>query len=236
MTKQDFYRKEYKRLNPSWSDSLSIYRNLIDAETGPNTRLLDVGCGRGEFLKNIYRKTAYAYGIDPDEAAIKENNYIQNKFVGTVEKLPFDSNFFDLVVMCWVLEHLENPALAFKEIHRVLKPGGQIIFLTPNTWNYNVWIIRVIPNKFHHFLTQKLYKRQEGDTYPVRYRANCVKTISKTLENACFLKKEIMLNGDPSYISFNRITFAIARVIEKILDFKPLNTYKVHIIGKFEKV
>lgn len=36
---------------------------------------------------------------------------------------------FDLVVMGWVAKHLENPQKVFNEIHRVLKPGGKVIFL-----------------------------------------------------------------------------------------------------------
>ena len=86
--------------------------------------------------------------------------------------MPFKDNFFDVVVCAWVLEHLSDPNKAFKEIYRVLKPGGKVIFITPNALNYNVWLIRLIPDRFHDFLTKKLYNRQENDTFSKKYLIN----------------------------------------------------------------
>lgn len=235
MRKQEFYQQEYRRLKPSWRDSLTIYRDIIDRETNTTTRILDVGCGHGDFLKPVYDKTPHTYGVDPDKEALDKNTLIKNKVVGTVEELPFESNFFDLIVSEWVLEHLPDPEKAFREIYRVLKPGGKVVFLTPNVWNYNVWIIRSIPNRFHHFFTRKLYERQEGDTYPVQYKINSVNKIATILEPMGFKKSQLILNGDPSYISFNKFLFALARLLERILDFKPLNFAKVHLIGVYEK-
>lgn len=235
MRKQEFYRQEYRRLKPEWRDSLSIYRDVIDQATNSDTRILDVGCGHGDFLKPVYDKTPYTYGIDPDKEALDKNKLIKNKVVGTVEEIPFENNFFDLVVSEWVLEHLPDPVKAFHEIYRVLKPGGKVVFLTPNVWNYNVWIIRAIPNRLHDFFTRKLYDRQEGDTYPVQYKINSVKKIANTLEPLGFKKSQVILNGDPTYISFNRPLFALGRLIERILDLKPFNIVKVHLIGVYEK-
>lgn len=93
----------------------------------------------------------------------------------------------------------------------------------------------MIPNVFHDFFTRKLYDRQEGDTYPVRYKINSVKRIEKTLGPIGFKKSQVILNGDPSYISFNRPLFAFACLLEKILDLRPLHFGKVHLIGVYEK-
>lgn len=45
--------------------------------------------------------------------------------------MPFDDNYFDLITMLAVLEHIENPDDMFKEIYRVLKPNGNLILTTP---------------------------------------------------------------------------------------------------------
>lgn len=235
MSKQEYYRQEYQRLKPNWRDSLTIYRDIISQTTNSNIRILDVGCGHGDFLKPVHAKTIHSYGLDPDKDAIAKNTFIKNITVGTVENLPFESNFFDLVISAWVLEHLPDPQKAFQEILRVLKHGGKVIFLTPNIWNYNVWIIRLIPEIFHDFFTKKLYDRQEHDTYPKQYRSNSVKKIAKTLETIGFKKSQIILNGDPSYISFNNILFKFACLLEEILDWQPLRFMKVHIIVIYEK-
>ncbi len=235
MNRQEFFRQEYRRLKPSWCNSLIIYRDIIDNYINTETKILDIGCGHGDFWKPVYDKTLYSYGIDPDQTALDKNIYIKNKIVGIVENLPFENNFFDIVVAAWVLEHLADPEKAFREVYRVLKPGGKVIFLTPNVWNYNVWIIHLIPDRFHDFFTKRLYNRQENDTYPKQYKINSVKKIAKILEPIGFKKSQLILNGDPSYISFNRLLFKFACLLERILDLKPFNIAKVHLIGVYEK-
>lgn len=234
MNTQQFYRKEYKKLNNNWEDSLILYKNHIQNSVFNEVKILDVGCGHIDFLKDIYLKTE-SYGIDLDEFALNKNEFIKYKEISDVEKMPFKDNFFDIVICSWVFEHLENPEFAIREIYRVLKFNGKIIFITPNVWNYNVWIIRLIPEIFHDFLTKKLYNRQEKDTYSKRYKLNSLFKIKRIFSKIGFVEDKIILNGDPSYISFNKFLFICACLIEKILNFKFLNFAKVHIIGIFIK-
>lgn len=235
MNRQEFYREEYRRLNPGWKDSQTIYHEILDIYTKEDTRILDVGCGHSDLLKQVHNKTLHTYGIDPDKKALGKNKFIKNKVVGSADNLPFQNNFFDLVISSWVLEHLENPGKVFQGIYRVLRPGGKVIFLTPNVWNYNVWFIMLIPNKLHNYFTRKLYGRQENDTYPVRYKINSVRKINKTLLPIGFKKIQLILNGDPSYISFNGLLFKLACLIERLFKTKLLSFAKVHIIGIYEK-
>lgn len=234
MNKQEFYRAEYSKLHPAWRRSLDIYRDLIDEKVTSDSYLLDVGCGHGELLKSVYAKTPHTYGLEPDAQVLEKNYLITHKVVGVVEHMPFSDGMFDVVVLEWVLEHLPNPEAAFREIYRVLKPGGRVVCITPNAWNYNTWIIRAIPNRFHAFFTKRLYGRQDGDTYPVQYKINTPARMEQILRGIGFKKHKIILNGDPTYISFNTPTFAFARGIEHFLDLKPFNFMRVHLIGVFD--
>lgn len=235
MLKQEFYRQEYKKLHPNWDDSQTVFKKTIEKYLGGQTRILDIGCGHTDFLRTAYEKTPHVYGIDPDENALQKNVLIKNKFACEASNMPFENNFFDMAVCAWVFEHFGNPLAALREINRVLVPGGKMIFLTPNAWNYNVWIIRAIPERFHDFFTKKLYGRQEGDTYPKQYKINTPGKIEKLFSAAGFSKSQIILNGDPSYISFNKPLFAFARMIEWMLSSKLLRSMRVHIIGVYEK-
>lgn len=233
--RQEFYRQKYRVLNPEWQDSLAIYKDIIVQNINKKTRLLDLGCGHSDFMKEAYNKTEHTYGIDSDRKAIEKNKIIKNKIVGFADRMPFADNFFDLVVSAWVMEHLNNSDKVFKEIYRVLKPEGKIIFLTPNVWNYNVWIIRIIPEIFHKPLVSYFYSRQENDTYPKKYKLNSVRKIDKTLLPIGLKKDQLILNGDPSYISFNKPLFRFACLIEKLLNKKSFSFTKVHIIGVYQK-
>ena len=236
MTRQEYYQQAYRRRKPSWQDCWEIYRGVINGYINEDTRVLDIGCGHGDVLRDIYARTPHTYGVDPDADALKLNTIIQHTAVGTAEALPFEDNFFDLAVSAFVLEHIDDPLSSFREIHRVLKPGGKVIFLTPNTWNYTVWIIRAIPNRFHDFLTRRLYRRQEHDTFPVRYRVNSARRVDRTLLPLGFRKVQLIFNGDPSYISFNQPLFKFACLLEAILDRPALQRARVHLIGIYEKI
>ena len=232
--RQEYYRDKYRRLKPQWKVSADIYRDIIDRYADNGMYILDVGCGHSEDLEPVYAKTNYTYGIDPDRRSIEKNRIIKNKFIASANELPFEDNFFDLVVSSWVLEHLENPKKVFDEIYRVLKPGGKVIFLTPNTWSYNVWLIRMIPNRLHGIFTRKLYNRHEVETYPVFYRINSPRKFDKLFSSIGYEKIDVIFNGDPSYISFNDVSFYFACALEEIFD-KFFTFAKVHAIGVFQK-
>jgi ubiquinone/menaquinone biosynthesis C-methylase UbiE len=97
--------------------------------------ILDVGCGEGFTLKRIYDSgiKSKAEGIEYLDSAIKigkkENPSIKIK-KGTIYKLPYPDNKFDLVICTEVLEHLENPELALMELKRV--SNKYVLISVPN--------------------------------------------------------------------------------------------------------
>ena len=103
----------------------------------PNSKLLDIGCGRGEFLDGFSKCGLNCFGVD-------QFNHAENYFPKTKlkisdlenEKLPYDDNYFDVVFSKSVIEHFYYPEKLIKEILRVLKPNGKVLTLTPD-WEYN---------------------------------------------------------------------------------------------------
>ncbi|KKQ35204.1 MAG: Methylase involved in ubiquinone/menaquinone biosynthesis [Microgenomates group bacterium GW2011_GWA2_37_6] len=103
--------------------------------------VLDVGCGEGFTLARLQKeKIGKEFeGIEADEAAIElgKKLYPRLKITkGDIYKLPYKSNSFDLVVCTEVLEHLENPKKAYRELIRV--SNKYILISVPNepffTW------------------------------------------------------------------------------------------------------
>jgi len=111
--------------------------------------MLDLGCGSGEPTEVIARalNIKEVYGVDIDEKALKEAAARGIKAVKidlNKDSLPFPSNYFDLVTMIEVIEHLYNTDHALMESWRVLKPGGYLALTTPNlAWLVNRLVLLV---------------------------------------------------------------------------------------------
>jgi SAM-dependent methyltransferase len=231
--RQQSARAEYRRRNPSWVDSVRMYRALIERAASQGARILDLGCGRNRLHGDdrSWPPSSRVFGADPDIAALASNTVIEHRVVSSGEELPFRSGSYDVVASAWVLEHLDHPGLVFSEVHRVLRKGGSFVFLTPNAWNYNALMIRAIPHRWHAGITRRLYGRGDGDAYPVRYRANTGVRLHRLLNAAGFEQTDLTYNGDPSYIAFNRPLLEISFGIERVLAAPPLRTAQVHLLG-----
>lgn len=102
-----------------------------------NSRLLDLGCGRGEYLRGFIEQGMEGFGIDQADIA-KEICPTATIKVGNLEdRLPFEDNYFDVVYSKSVVEHFYYPEKILAEIYRVLKPNGLVITMTPD-WAYNI--------------------------------------------------------------------------------------------------
>lgn len=99
-------------------------------------RVLDFGCGDGYFIAQFKDKAREIYACDIDlgrlEKARKQYPFIRFVSIEAGKKLPFTNNFFDLVFMIGVLEHVERPDFVLKELARVLKGNGQIVIHVPH--------------------------------------------------------------------------------------------------------
>jgi len=101
--------------------------------------ILDIGCYAGTFLEHVARRrdglTLTGVDFDPANLEIARMLNPQLEFVeGSAYELPVPDESVDCVTFQEVIEHLEGPAQALKEINRVLRPGGTLIVTTPNAY------------------------------------------------------------------------------------------------------
>lgn len=99
-----------------------------------DARLLDVGCGSGQFLYEMKQFGLRTCGVEPgdfDRKTSKKENL--NIFHGELKSARFHSNYFDIITLNHVLEHVNNPYETINEIYRILKNGGTFILGVPNT-------------------------------------------------------------------------------------------------------
>lgn len=112
---------------------------LTDSLTGK--LLLDAGCGTGWFSRRASDRGARVVSLDIGPNLLREVRKKTDSMLvaGTSMKLCFPDGTFDCVVSSEMLEHTPSPETAFRELARVLKPGGILIITTPNrAWHFSV--------------------------------------------------------------------------------------------------
>lgn len=100
----------------------------------PRGRLLDIGCGSGDWLHLMRARGWSVEGLDLDETAVanaKDRGLPVH--CGTVHDRKFPEAHFDAVTLNQVIEHVPDPIAVLSECHRILKPGGHLILYTPNS-------------------------------------------------------------------------------------------------------
>ncbi|MFC1515999.1 class I SAM-dependent methyltransferase [Thermodesulfobacteriota bacterium] len=107
----------------------------LDLIRSTDRTIVDIGCGEGITLEKIHRlfPDRTVLGID----TLSENIDICRKHgcnaeIGDVYNLPLPSGNADIVLFLEVIEHLEDPETAIREIHRILTPNGRLIIAFPN--------------------------------------------------------------------------------------------------------
>jgi SAM-dependent methyltransferase len=94
--------------------------------------VLDVGCGRGQYLEALAGMRQQGIGLDlsPGLAAEAHRRTAMPTIVGDAHRLPLADRSVDAALVLHVLNHLEAPTAALRECRRVTSPGGPVVILT----------------------------------------------------------------------------------------------------------
>jgi 2-polyprenyl-3-methyl-5-hydroxy-6-metoxy-1,4-benzoquinol methylase len=114
------------------------------------SRVLDVGCGIGNFLYEMRTVTGcQAYGIDISKTAAEtaRENYGIDVFTGTIMESPSPDNFFDVITAWAYLEHVNNPSAVLLKMSNLLKNDGLCIISIPNFDSLNA---KLFKDKWYH--------------------------------------------------------------------------------------
>ena len=168
-----------------------LKRILIQSKVKKHTlfNILDVGCGsdpESGLFKYITNKSKIALGLDINKnqlrkakSQLKSARKLSLEIVefirASANYLPFRKEFFDAIVSCEVIEHLQSPETFLSECNRISKNGGIIILSTPNSFTLSKFIGRFLGlfkqtrrfsidplhvHEFNHFELIKLLRTQ----------------------------------------------------------------------------
>ncbi len=122
--------------------------NLIEKFTKNKGKILDIGCSIGTLLDLARNKGFDCYGIEinKDAAKICKKKNLRVYQI-PIEKCSFNKNFFDLIIMNDIIEHLHNPKEVMDMVSSILKPNGILFMVTPDIGSFTS---RLLGKYWHH--------------------------------------------------------------------------------------
>ena len=136
--KKYFYKQKFNPdilglfINPFYFARRGLYINIRKYSSEISGRILDVGCGQKPY-QGLFNFEKYI-GMDiENEGHVHINEDIDVFYDGI--KFPFNENNFDAIITNQVFEHVFNPDVFLKEIHRVLKYKGKLLLTVPFVWD-----------------------------------------------------------------------------------------------------
>ena len=248
MTEEELYLF-VKKLDPSWLDAGTVFLDELSKIINSESVVLDIGCGRDTFGESVYKIARRRVGIDLEEYA-KENTTMDEVHVlHPNDKLPFENESFDIVTAQWVFEHIDLPDQFSEELLRVLKPGGAIIFMTPNSRSPFVILTRALPTWIKARLRSKVLGFAHDETFPTFYKLNDESAIQKYFiidsrtrpspnghGMPCPYERETRMHFVDcyGYYRFSKIIVFLAFVFFKILN-KISSKRQHHLVGIVKK-
>lgn len=154
-SKRNLFEKVYHLVR---AISLKKKLNLINVFSSEEKKLLDIGCGTGDFLQTAQQNAWTVSGIEPNQQARNIANKKTNESVFDVDQLlKFDADSFDVITLWHVLEHLPNLDEQIATFKKLLKPNGTLVIAVPNYKSYDAqhykqfWAAFDVPRHLWHF-------------------------------------------------------------------------------------
>ena len=146
---------------------------------------LDIGAGhrihsgwKGASSEELAARAGYLAGCDVGTDVLG-HPHLHDARVADAANLPWGDRTFDLVSANMVVEHLSNPEMVFREVHRVLKPGGAFVFVTPNRKHPIIMLAALlVPPALRRLYGVVIERRASEDVFITEYRCNTVDAIA----------------------------------------------------------
>jgi SAM-dependent methyltransferase len=222
---------------PEERDNDAVFREMIYDAVTPGSCVLDAGAGAGNaFAYDLKSRAAEVIGVDLDPR-VEQNPQLHHGLYCDLAHIPLPDGSVDVAFSRYVLEHITDPGAFLREMARLLKPGGLLLFLTPNKWHYVSLISRFTPHVFHGWLNRQR-GRAEEDTFPTVYLLNAARDIRRWMQAAGFEQRELRLREcSPNYLLFSLPTFLAGVLYERVVNSTDAFAgLRVNILGVFAKV
>ncbi len=199
-----------------------IYSSRAKSATsaGPHGSVLDIGCGKGEFLKFMKQKDWDISGLEVSKSLVQSATDLSGGRIYNTELANMKIHRkFDSITMWHVFEHLPNPDAVIKQVSKVLKKDGTLIIEVPhsNSLSYKIfknnWTLLLVPQHLHFW---------SKDSFNILLSQNNFKTIS--IEYPIHFPFVFI----SSLVKFNNLALIVAPIL------LPFSVVLAIVLSKFE--
>jgi ubiquinone/menaquinone biosynthesis C-methylase UbiE len=221
---------------PNYEGEVVRFLHKIIRNCERQSVVLDAGCGRAGYAIPWQQFCGSVVGVDISPQIV-ENAWVKHRVRGDLYQLPLADSSVDLAILRYVMEHLESPVEALREVARVLRPRGKLLLLTPNRRHYVCLIASVTPHCFHRWFLAR-HGRFDDDVCPTRYRANTPRRLREIASRSGFRLAELELfEAAPGYLDWSWPAFLMGVAYERTVKrFEALAGLRVSMLATLEKI
>ncbi len=191
---------KYIKVNRFFLNILKKY----NVKNNIKTKVLDIGCGYGFFVKLLNENNFDAYGLDISKQSTyfaKNNLNLKNIINNDFSEKIFEDNYFDFIIALNLLEHVPDPKYILKIINKKIKKDGKLIIRIPNmSFHYNFkFLIKIIHNKKYSLI---------ATNPPVHLYGYSLRNLKKLIEDNNF---KVIQTG-PSMLGLSKRKYFIKNI------------------------
>jgi ubiquinone/menaquinone biosynthesis C-methylase UbiE len=224
----EYHQNRYAR---ALGDAVRTGSRWLDLGAGTTLHRGWIGVSQGE----LRRRAERIIGIDLVRHHLRQNQLLTAAVVGDGSRLPFDDGSFDLVTANMVLEHLPNPAAVLREVARVLRPGGELVCVTPNLGHPVVRIMSVLLSpRWRRLLAHRAERRRLDHIFHTHYRANTPTALDRIARTSGFETDAIEVFRSYPMLRAVPLAWVECQWI-RLCRWRPLRSFGSNLLVRFRK-
>ncbi len=227
-------RKKFAYFTPE-----DYYQAAIVSILKRQDKWLDIGCGRDIFPDNprlaqvLTSRTKETVGVDPSPN-VRDNKFLNRSYLGFTDSVA-EENYYDLVTLRMVAEHVANPDELVAQIDRVSARGAHVIVYTIYKWSPVSIITKLTPFWAHHAPKRFFWNTEERDTFPVEYKMNTKSQLNDLFFRRGFENLDFMYLDDCRTLAKFKLTLYAELYFRKFLNFFNLHYPELCILSIYRK-